>query len=369
MATYAPPPHYGEITFFELIPLAFRFIGLAINLVIKAFLYPFSTTHFTLKRVLWRTFVQTICPNSTIRQMQWVSPNTGSLYETYMKSLPNKPPIVHETIGADGGSLHWVGPKTNSKVMVFIHGGGFVLPAVDGHFYMIDWWRKEAKMRYGIDFSVAVLEYSLVNFKPWPAQLTQVAAALSHLLKQGYDPANITFVGDSVGGHVAVFLLAHLLHPHPSADPIKLSKPLGGVAALSPWLAYSTDTPSFKRHAANDVMPLPALVAWSSLFQKSRTRRDDGYYFEPATAPPEWWTGLDKVANNVLLSAGGAEGMLDDIVVTEKKMEMGAGRDAKVELYVQDNACHNEALVEFACGDQPGPSANRVLSWIAEVYA
>lgn len=35
-----------------------------------------------------------------------------------------------------------------------------MIPAVDGHFFMVDWWRREAKRRFDIDFSVAVLEYS-----------------------------------------------------------------------------------------------------------------------------------------------------------------------------------------------------------------
>ena len=34
------------------------------------------------------------------------------------------------------------------------------MPAGDGHFKMLDWWRQESKKHYGIDFSVAVLEYS-----------------------------------------------------------------------------------------------------------------------------------------------------------------------------------------------------------------
>ena len=36
-----------------------------------------------------------------------------------------------------------------------------MLPAVMGHLKMLDWWRREAKKRHGIDFSVAILEYGM----------------------------------------------------------------------------------------------------------------------------------------------------------------------------------------------------------------
>ncbi len=209
----------------------------------------------------------------------------------------------------------------------------------------------------------------LVTQAPWPTQLRQVTAALDHVIKQGYDPSNITVVGDSVGGHEVTFLLGHLIHPHPDATPIKLEKPLAGTAMLSPWLNYSIEAPSWKRNADGDVMPLPALLEWAEVFQKSRTRTDDGYYFEPATAPAVWWAGIENVVKDVLFTTGDAEGMFDDIVITKKKMGEVAGKQMKLECFVQEKAAHNEALVEFACGDGPGPTNERMMAWINNVYA
>ena len=54
--------------------------------------------------------------------MQWVLPNTGTLYLKFMKSLPDKPEIIQENLEVEGGSLHWIGPKSNKKVMIFVHG-------------------------------------------------------------------------------------------------------------------------------------------------------------------------------------------------------------------------------------------------------
>ncbi|EMD40594.1 hypothetical protein CERSUDRAFT_121308 [Gelatoporia subvermispora B] len=282
-------------------------------------------------------------------------------------SQPGRPPIVHEDIGVEGASLHWIGPKKAENVMLFFHGGGYVLPAVEGHFALVDHWRKEVKKRYGISMSVAVLEYSLSNHAPWPTQLVQTIASLNHLLKEGYDPSNIILAGDSVGGHQVNFVLAHLMHPHPNAPEIKLSKPLAGAAMLSPWLCYAQTAPSFTRNAKSDLLPVETLHAWSEQIVQTRQTTDDGYFFEPAYSPPEWWAGLGNVVRSVLFTTGSNECMFDDIVATAHRMEKGAGSDAKLECFVQHGASHNEALVEMACGDAPGPTSERVTTWIDSV--
>ena len=211
---------------------------------------------------------------------------------------------------------------------------------------------------------------AMVNFAPWPTQLVQASAGLAHILEEGYDPANITLAGDSVGGLQVVYLLGHLLHPHPDAEPIRLQKPLAGAVALSAWLSFSMDTDSFKHFGPKDVVaPLVGLKQWSKLVMETRTRSDDGNYLEPAHAPASWWTGLESVAGNVLLTAGGDEGMIDDIVATLKKMEEGAGKGMKLEMYAQEGVPHNEPFVDFAVGDEPGATNLRVLSWIKDVYA
>lgn len=43
-------------------------------------------------------------------------------------------------------------------------GGRYVLPALYGHFLMVDYWRKEFKRKYKINLSVAFLEYGLFIF-------------------------------------------------------------------------------------------------------------------------------------------------------------------------------------------------------------
>lgn len=138
---------------------------------------------------------------------------------------------------------------------------------------------------------------------------------------------------------------------------------------LSPWLTFSDASPSFYANAANDLMPTPALLAWADLLKKSRGESDDDNWFEPAEAPAEWWNGLEKVVNNVLVVTASGECMVDDIVSTAEKMKEGMGSEGKLELFVQDGGSHNEILAEFASHDKPGPSTVKVTKWIADVLS
>ena len=141
--SYTPPAGYGDITFTEMIPLAFRMMSLGKFSPIKtrravshplvdvcllvplmsasALRYPFNSTELSFKRALWKTYVSTMCGYSTVRQLQYILPNTGKLYADFQKSHPDKPPVVSENI-AHGAALHWLGPKSNKKVMLFVPG-------------------------------------------------------------------------------------------------------------------------------------------------------------------------------------------------------------------------------------------------------
>ncbi|THH33573.1 hypothetical protein EUX98_g511 [Antrodiella citrinella] len=282
--------------------------------------YPFSGTEFSLKRYMLRQFIGTVLPSNTDKQLQWILPSTGTTYTRYQRSLSSKSAVVSESIG-HGAWVHWIGPKTNKKVMYYIHGGGFLLPIFDGHLKMIDWWRTEAS-KHDVDFSVAVLEYTLANHAPWPTQLLQTSAGLAHLLQQGYDPADITIAGDSAGGHQVACLLSHIIHPHPDVAPVKLGRPLAGAAIMSGWLTFGITTSSWKRFGTEDAMaPLMALLRWSKLLIETKRSTGDDFYLEAALAPSDWWAGLGSATKNVLLTAGEREGMVDDIVNTKRKME------------------------------------------------
>ncbi|KAJ7723093.1 Alpha/Beta hydrolase protein [Mycena maculata] len=367
----APQPYpYGDITVVELVPLNLRFVWLGFLLIYKVLAFPFSH-QYTFKRTLWRTFVRTVAPNSTLRQMQWVSPRVAVMYERFINSSSGKNlEIIHEDVG-EGASLHWIGPKKNEHTILYLHGGGYVLPALDGHFLMVDYWRTEAKRKYGVNLSVAFLEYSLINHAPWPAQLHQGILAVNHILTSGIPPSALVIAGDSAGGHLIAALFAHMLHPHPSGLPsvTPLAFPLAGAALISPWMSFSEAAPSFARNAHRELLPLKTLRRWADLIKASRpVGLEDGPWFEPATAEPDWWAGLAGIVEHILYAAGDGEVMVDDAVVAAERMREGAGKKLQLDVFIQPGGGHNEPLAEMASGEVPGVMSQRVVDWLGELW-
>jgi hypothetical protein len=151
-------------------------LNLGVLATIEIVSYPFSSTHFTFKRTLWRRYVRTMCPDSSVRQLQFVLPAVNVAYPKFVKKQGL--PVDSEDI-AEGARLHWYARQKSDYVMLFFHGmchclfychskvtelmtegGGYVMPAIDGHYNLIDFLRREVKKQFGKNMSIAMLEYS-----------------------------------------------------------------------------------------------------------------------------------------------------------------------------------------------------------------
>jgi len=56
---------------------------------------------------------------------------------------------------SEGATLHWIGPRREDRVFLFLHGGGFIVPARIDYFYMLEALHKEYKGAVGM----AMLNY------------------------------------------------------------------------------------------------------------------------------------------------------------------------------------------------------------------
>ncbi len=184
-------------------------------------------------------------------------------------------------------------------------------------------------------------------------------------------PHNIVLTGDSAGANLAVSLLSHLSHPHPSTSlpiaPISLSAPLRGAVLISPWVDFDTGSPSFQKNAQTDCVTQPAGKAWSGAFLACpwpHTSASD-YYNQASTAPDSWWRDLP--VQEVLIVAGGQEVLIDGIVKFEEKFRKGFGEE-KVEFFVDEDGYHDQPSLDIQLGYQEkneGEQAKKVKSWIA----
>lgn len=98
--------------------------------------------------------------------------------------------------------LHRPSDATDLPVMLYVHGGGWMLFSIDTH----DRLMREYAARAGI--AVLGIDYSLSPEAKFPTALHEVVAATRWLEREGtalgLDPANILIGGDSAGANLSV---------------------------------------------------------------------------------------------------------------------------------------------------------------------
>lgn len=245
-----------------------------------------------------------------------------------------------ETVGGVPGI--WALPigADTSKVLLYTHGGGFAVGSASSH-------RKLAgHVAKALGVSALVLDYRRAPEHPHPAQVEDGVAAFTALVERGIAPADITTIGDSAGGNLAV------------AIPLALrdqGKPLPGrVIAFSPWLDMENAGETLVSNAATDalvnVQLLEGMIAGVLA----------GGAIDPKTplANPLYadLTGLPKL----YINAGSLETLADNATRLADKAE-AAGVD--VTLSVVEGMQH---VFPFLAGN--APEADDEIAAIAKWY-
>jgi len=91
------------------------------------------------------------------------------------------------------------------KVVLFFHGGGYVLNSVETHDDTVSYMAEKLQARF---FS---LEYRLAPENKYPDSLDDALLAYEWLEKNGYTSNNISVCGDSAGAHLAASLVHKLI--------------------------------------------------------------------------------------------------------------------------------------------------------------
>ncbi|OJJ62766.1 hypothetical protein ASPSYDRAFT_142852 [Aspergillus sydowii CBS 593.65] len=236
------------------------------------------------------------------RQLQSQNASAIQGYEIYAKQHNITPEIVGLNHGASG---LWIGNKSAKNIVIYYHGGGFVVPPAPGHFSFLSSLIEELN-KNGHDVAIFFLAYTLSPPAEYPTQLRQSVEALRYILTDGgRDPSNVIVGGDSAGGNLALSVLLHLTHPHPEIDPLPLKDgtELAGVFGFAPWVSFALDGKSVTENQYKDVIPSEGLKTWSIEYLGKRAEGDA--WSEPAKAPTEWWAGAK--AKSVLILVGGDE--------------------------------------------------------------
>src|SRR3954468_13856963 len=134
------------------------------------------------------------------------------------------PAVRIEPVDAGGVPAEWTqAPGAQpDRVILFLHGGGYVSGSIRSHRHMIAEAGRQAKAR------TLALGYRLAPEHPFPAALDDALAGYRFLLSSGLDPAAIVLAGESAGGGLAVATLVSL---RDAGDPLPAR-----IWCSSPWV-------------------------------------------------------------------------------------------------------------------------------------
>lgn len=294
------------------------------------------------------------------RYVQTILPSTEETYRAWVrqKEKLTKDPALKERLRCDiqplddgHSSILWVGNRHKArKIVLYLHGGGYRLPSVAGHFECV--WNSYvlSGVESETEVAVAFLQYSLAPTWKAPVQLCQAAAALSEILNAGFSAKDVVVGGDSAGGNLTVQLLHHLVEPHAEATRIVLQEPLSAAFLISPWLGKDISAASFQENDRYDMISMDIL---RSLQTDHRAHGEDtstdGNGQDSWAEPFEWkgpWTSkLDSVIGKLYITVGDRE-ILADQGKQMAKAVIAMKTGVEVTLESNPKAAHDFLVVE-----------------------
>ncbi|TCR64243.1 acetyl esterase/lipase [Bosea sp. BK604] len=179
-----------------------------------------------------------------------------------------------------------------SKVLLFLHGGGYCSGSIKSHRGMVSEVGRAAKVR------TLALGYRLAPEHPFPAAIEDALAAFDHLLGLGIPAGSIAISGDSAGGGLSLATMLRLRDG---------GRALPGCAWLaSPWVDLAMTGASMASKAAID-----PLIHREYLEELAAAYLDGTSAVDPLASPLHAdLSGLPPC----LIIVGSAETLLDDAV-------------------------------------------------------
>lgn len=129
-----------------------------------------------------------------------------------------------EPVDAGGVTAEWIAAPNaiEDRVLMFLHGGGYIVFSVSTHRDMIARLSRSGGVRaLGVD-------YRLAPEHPFPAAVEDATAAYRWIISSGIDPTRVVIAGDSAGGGLT---LATLIALRDAADPLPAA-----AVCMSPWV-------------------------------------------------------------------------------------------------------------------------------------
>lgn len=226
--------------------------------------------------------------------------------------FPRLDDVSSKAVDVDGVDGEWFDPAggETDRVLLYLHGGGYLIGSVESHRAMIERITKATGAR------VLAVNYRLAPEHPYPAAVDDGVAAYRWLLAQDYAADRISIAGDSAGGGLTIAVLVALRDAGESMP--------GCAVPISPWTDMECSGDSITSRAAVDPM-----VQKEILLEMGGAYLNGADPKDPLASPLNAdFRGLPPL----LIQVGDAEVLLDDSTRLEDKMK-AAGVDVTVEVW------------------------------------
>lgn len=217
--------------------------------------------------------------------------------------------VTVERLTANGVRSEWTETPDadRSKVVLYLHGGGYVVGSLDSHRHLAAEIGRAARSR------TLAVDYRLAPEYPFPAAVDDALAAYRFLLSGGIQPGGITIAGDSAGGGLVVAAMLAI-------RDAGLPQPACGWP-ISPWVDMQAIGDSMVAKAATDpTVQKAGILDMAQLYLHGADPRS------PLAAP--LYADLRGLAP-LLIQVGAAETLLDDAV---RLAQVAGAADVAVDL-------------------------------------
>ncbi len=246
-----------------------------------------------------------VAEGASLEEMRTGMDSMGTMF-------PSLPDVSSEKEDAGGVPAEWFDATgaDASRVLLYVHGGGYVIGSVDSHRPLLERLAKATGGR------VLAINYRLAPENPFPAAVEDAAAAHRWLLKQGVEAKRISLAGDSAGGGLAIATLVSL---RDSGDPLPAC-----AVAISPWVDMECTGETMETKAGEDPMvQRPVVQELAQTYLQGADPRS------PLASPLHAdLSGLPPI----LVQVGSAETLLDDSNRLETRIK-AAGGDVTLEVW------------------------------------
>lgn len=225
--------------------------------------------------------------------------------------------IKAEPVAANGVRSEWTSsPDADpSRVVLYFHGGGYVIGSLDSHRHMVAEIGRAARAR------TLAIDYRLAPEHPFPAAVDDAIDAYRFLLSRGVQPSGITIAGDSAGGGLVVAAMVAIREAG-------LPQPACGWS-ISPWVDMEAIGGSMTSKAATD-----PTVQQAGILDMAKLYLNDANPRSPLAAPI--YADLRGLAP-LLIQVGAAETLLDDAI---RLAQVAGAADVAVDLQVWPEMIH-----------------------------